>query len=108
MGKYTPDRRGIGQYLRHDKGLKRELHRRAILGQGTAVAFARSQHHDRGVLASSSEVRDDGPAGGIHGDRMQFSIHFTARHAVPVTYPRGDRTARAYLLAAIPVMERGR
>ena len=105
MGSYTPNRHGVGQYLQHDRDLRRELHRRAILGQGVAVALA---PRARGSLAASSEVRDDGPNGGANGDRMQFSIHFNAPHAVPATYPQRLRQQRAYLEAAIRVMEAGR
>ena len=104
MGKYTPNRHGIGQYLQHEPGLRRELHRRAILGQGVAVALA---PRDTGELSQSSEVRDDGPNGGVNGDRMQFSIHFTVSHAVPATYPQRRPQPRYYLEAAIRVMERG-
>ena len=104
MARYTPDRRSIGRYLQHDRDLKRELHRRAILGQGAAVAAAPRR---TGELASSSEVQDDGPNSGVNHDRMSFSIHFTARQAVPVTYPRRSPDQRDYLEAAIQVMQRG-
>jgi hypothetical protein len=105
MAKFTPNRHGIRQYLQHSPELRRELHRRAILGQGVAAALA---PYRTGTLSTTSEVRDDGPNGGIHGDRMQFSIHFTVRYAVPATYPQRRAQERAYLEAAIRVMEAGR
>lgn len=110
MARYTPDYRGIGNYLQHSPQLKKELHRRLILGQGVAVGLApRSRTDERkGIrLSESSEIRDDGPNGGVNGDRMQMSLHFTAPHAVPVTFRRGDPSARDYLLAALAVMQRG-
>lgn len=104
MAKYTPDYAGIRRYLSFNPDLRRELHRRAILGQGVAVALAPWR---TGELAGSSDVSDDGPFRGVHHDRMQFSINFTIRHAVPATFRKGHNQ-RAYLEAAVHVMEMGR
>lgn len=104
MADYTPDYRGIGKYLQFSPELNRELHRRAILGLGVASALAPRRS---GSLASSGEVRDDGPNGGVNRDRMQFSIHFTVRHALPVTFPKRRPDERDYLEAAVNVMEAG-
>jgi hypothetical protein len=104
MAKYTPDYRGTRKYLQYSPELRRELHRPAILGLGVASALAPRR---TGTLASSGEVRDDGPNGGANQDRMQFSVHFTVRYAVPVTFPKTRPDERDYLEAAIHVMERG-
>lgn len=105
MAKYRPNPAGVRKYLQFDRNLQRELHRRAILGLGVASGLA--PRGKTGRLAASGEVRDDGPNGGVNGDRHQFSVHFTVPYAVPATYPRRDPTARDYLRAAVPVMERG-
>jgi hypothetical protein len=104
MAKYRPDYSGTRKYLQFNSDLQRLLHRRALLGLGVAAGLAPRR---TGSLAASGEVRDDGPNGGVNGDRHQFSIHFTVTYAVPATYPRRDPEARDYLRAAIPVMERG-
>lgn len=105
MARYRADHIGTRRYLMFNPELKRELHRRAILGLGVAAGLAPRR---TGALASSGEVRDDGPNSGTRGDRMGFSIHFTSEHAVPGTYDRDAPDNRAYLLAAISAMERGR
>lgn len=106
MAQYTANARGISNYLKHDRDLKKELHRRMILGMGVAVGLA--PRGPTGRLAASAEIVDDGPNGGINHDRMQLSLHFMVHYAVPVTYPKRQPDARDYLRAAIPAMERGR
>ncbi len=107
MAKYTPDRAGIRGYLQHDRDLRATLHKRALLGLSAASAVAPRR---TGALSTSGSVQDDGPNGGVNGDRMQYSIHFTVRHAVPVTFPQRpkDPTANDYLELAVAVIERGR
>jgi hypothetical protein len=39
---------------------------------------------------------------------MQYSINFTVRYAVPVTFPKRRPDERDYLEAAIRIMEAGR
>lgn len=101
---YTPDRKGVAQYLKFDKQLNMELHRRALLGLSLAVALAPRR---TGKLAASGRVVDDGPNAGVNHDRMGYSVVFNVPYAVPATYPKRDPTARDYLIAALAVMSRG-
>lgn len=103
-GAYTPDYRGIRSYLNNSPQLRKELHRRAILGLGVAVGLAPRRTN---ALASSGEVVFDGSDQGKDHDRMQYSIQFTVHYAVPVTFPKRFPDARDYLRAAIPIIERG-
>lgn len=114
--RYDPDRRGIGDYLKFDPELKVELARRAELGLAVARALAPVLKHpqrDRvpGELKGSGHVEDDG-VGGFHHDRMQLSVVFDPfqGYGAAATFPHRrhpDPTARDYLLAAIPMIERG-
>lgn len=103
MARYTPDHAGTRAYLQYSPELKRELHRRALLGLSAAVALAPRRS---GKLAASGHVEDDGPTAGKNHDRMQFSIVFDEFYAAWATYVPQDN--RAYLRAAISIMERGR
>jgi hypothetical protein len=111
---YRPDYAGIAGYLKSDPELRAELRRRAELGLTVARALAprlREPRPDRipGALAASGKVTDDG-IGGVHHDRMQFSVVFDIFYAAAVTYRfrhNPDQAARAYLMAAIPVIEKG-
>lgn len=115
--RYDPDYAGIAAYLREDPELKAELRRRAEMGLSVARALAPrlkrpSRDRVRGELAASGEVTDDG-IGGIHHDRMQLSVTFDVPqgYAAAATWPhRGhtrDPAAKDYLVAAIPIIERG-
>lgn len=106
---YHPDYKSTGEYLKFDPGLRQELHRRADLGLTVARALAPRR---TGALASTGHITDDGPVGGsIHPhDRMQLSVVFTIDYAAAATYRfrhNPDTAARAYLMAAIPVIEKG-
>lgn len=103
MAKYTPDYRGTRNYLQHSPGLKRELHRRALMGLSVAVALA---PRVSGKLALSGHIEDEGPNGGRHHDRMSYSIVFDEYYAAWATYRPEDN--RAYLRAAISIMKAGR
>jgi hypothetical protein len=103
---YHPDSAGIGAYLRSDPDLRAELHRRADLG--LTVARALAPRHT-GALAATGHVEDSG-LDDAHHDRMQISVIFTIDYAAAATYRfrhNPDETARAYLMAAIPVIEKG-
>jgi hypothetical protein len=103
---YHPDHAGIGAYLRSDVELRRELHRRADLGLTVARALAPRR---TGALSGSGRVEDTG-LDAAHHDRMQLSVVFTIDYAAAATYRfrhNPDTAARAYLMAAIPVIEKG-
>lgn len=115
---YTPDYAGIGRYLREDPELKAELHRRAELGLTVARALAPRLRVARsgrvpGALAASGHVEDLGvtaSAPGRFGDgqRMELAVVFNIEYAAAATYRfrhNPNEAARAYLLAAIPVIE---
>jgi hypothetical protein len=113
--RYTPDEAGTGRYLREDPALRAELHRRGELGLTVARALAprlKAPRRDRipGALAASGQITDDG-LGGIHHDRMQLSVTVDVApgYAAAATFPKKhpDPTARDYLLAAIPIIEKG-
>lgn len=104
--RYDPDYAGIAGYLREDPELRAELYRRAEMGLTVARALAPRR---TGALAASGHVTDDG-VGGVHHDRMQVSVVFTVTYTAATTYRfrhNPDETARAYLMAAIPVIEKG-
>lgn len=111
---YTPDYRGIGDYLKVDPELHAELRRRAQLGVTVARALAPRLQHPRsdrvrGALAASGTVTDDG-IGGVKHDRMQLSVVFTIDYTAAATYRHRrnpDHAARAYLMVVIPVIEKG-
>lgn len=101
--KYTPDRVGTGQYLRHSPGLYSELERRAHLGLAVGQALAPRR---TGALAASGHVQFDGRSGGIKRDRMQFSVVFDVPYTAAATWPYGhDRSM--YLDAVKAVVEAG-
>lgn len=112
---YKADEAGIGRYMREDPELKVELRRRAEMGLTLARALAprlQRPHAGRvpGALAASGQVTDDGIGGapGKYGPRMHFSVVFTVEYAAAATYRfrrNPDHLARAYLLAAIPIIE---
>jgi hypothetical protein len=113
--KYTEDYESIGRYLRESPELRAELHRRAELGLTIARALApvlKHPTHDRvpGALKASGRVTDDGLADAGH-DRMQVSIEFGPEqgYGAAATFPKRhpDPTAKDYLIAAIPMIERG-
>jgi hypothetical protein len=104
--RYDPDYAGIAGYLKADPELRAELYRRAEMGLTVAKALAPRR---TGALAASGHVADDG-VGGVHHDRMQVSVVFTVTYAAAATYRfrhNPDEAARAYLMAAIPVIEKG-
>jgi hypothetical protein len=105
--RYDPDYAGINAYLKYDPELRAELYRRAEMGLTVAKALAPRR---TGALAASGHVTDDG-IGGVHsGDRMQVSVVFTVTYTAAATYRfrhNPDEAARAYLMAAIPVIEKG-
>jgi hypothetical protein len=111
---YTPDYSGIGEYLKTDPELRAELHRRAEMGLTVARALAPRLQQPRagrvpGALAASGHVTDDGLDEAKH-DRMQLSVVFTVEYAAAATYRfrrNPDHLARAYLVAAIPIIEQG-
>lgn len=111
---YTPDYGGIASYLKSDPELHQELRRRAELGLTVARALAPRLDAPRngripGALAASGHVTDDGLGGAKH-DRMQVSIVFDVTYTAAATYRfrhNPDEAARAYLMAAIPIIEKG-
>lgn len=104
MARYTPDRRGTRRYLQYSPELKRELHRRALLGVAAAAGL---MHHRTGTMAASGRAEDDGPNGGARGDRMQYSVVFDVPYAVPATWHNAEEVALAALRHAKSMMERG-
>lgn len=104
MARYTPNYRGIGEYLKYSPELKRELYRRALLGQSTAASL---MHHKTGKMAASGRVVDNGPNGGFRHNRMELAVVFTVPYAVPATWHNARQVALDALLAAVSVMERG-
>lgn len=112
--RYEPDRAGTGAYLKADPALRQELRRRAELGLTVARALAPRLKTPRsgrvpGALAASGHITDDG-IGGVHRDRMQLSVVFDVEYTAAATYRfrhNPDEAARAYLMAAIPVIEKG-
>lgn len=98
--KYTPDHVGTGMYLRFDGDLRHELERRAHLGVAVGAALAPRR---TGALARSGHVEYGGPTGGVHHDRMEFSVVFDVPYAAAATWP--GRTA--YLEAVKAAMEAG-
>lgn len=98
--KYTPDHVSTGAYLRTCPELAATLHKRATMGLEVARALAPRR---TGRLAASGHVEYDG-IGGIHYDRMQYSIVFDIAYAAAATYPPGP-DERLYLLAAVAVIE---
>jgi hypothetical protein len=112
---YSEDYEGIGRYLRESQELRTELHRRAEMGLNIARALApvlNHATHDRvpGALKASGHVTDDG-LDDIHHDRMQLSIVFDPDpgYGAAATFPHRhpNPSARDYLTAAIPIIERG-
>lgn len=104
MARYTPDRRGTRRYLQYSPELKRELHRRALLGVAAAAGL---MHHRTGAMAASGHVEDDGPNGGVRGDRMQYSVVFDIPYAAPATWHNAEAVALDALRAAKALMSRG-
>jgi hypothetical protein len=117
--RYDPDYAGIGRYLREDAELKAELHRRADLGLTLARALAPRLKAPRdgripGALAASGHIEDLGVAASApgrfgDGQRMTLAVVFDISYAAAATYRfrhNPNEAARAYLLAAIPVIER--
>lgn len=101
---YTPDLRGIEQYLNEDPELRACLQERAHLGLRAAQAVAPTGR--RGSrMAASGHVVFDGAHSGIHHDRMQYSVIFDDPIAVPIIFGTVDTPAHlAMMRAALAVM----
>lgn len=95
---FNPDHEGIGRYLRECPELNAELMRRAHVGLAIAQGMAPRR---TGRLARSGHVEYDGPHGGFHHDRMEYSVVFDVDYAAAATFPNH----RGYLEAAKHAME---